>query len=93
MSSIISGKLRLEMQPLSAATFIDAAVETIQPTAEAKGIRLTKRLDSDGISSAAMPAGCSRLFGTCSATPSNSLRKAEASMSCYDATAPTAKSA
>jgi PAS domain S-box-containing protein len=50
MSSIISGKLRLDMQPLSAATFIDAAVETIQPTAEAKGIRLTKRLDPDAVS-------------------------------------------
>ena len=49
MSSIISGKLRLDMQPLSAATFIDAAVETIQPSAEAKGIRLTKRLEPNAV--------------------------------------------
>jgi PAS domain S-box-containing protein len=45
MSSIISGKLRLDMQQLSPASFVEAAIETIQPTADAKGIRLARRLD------------------------------------------------
>ncbi len=45
MSSIISGKLRLDMQRLSPVSFLEAAIETIQPTAEAKGIRLEHRLD------------------------------------------------
>jgi PAS domain S-box-containing protein len=45
MSSIISGKLRLDMQRLSPVTFIEAAIETIRPTAEARQIRLSRRLD------------------------------------------------
>ncbi len=45
MSSIISGKVRLDMQPLDAASLIDAAVESVKPTAQAKGIILTKNID------------------------------------------------
>jgi PAS domain S-box-containing protein len=45
MSSIISGKLRLDMQRLSPVSFIEAAIETILPTAEAKGVRLERKLD------------------------------------------------
>jgi signal transduction histidine kinase/CheY-like chemotaxis protein len=40
MSSIISGKVRLDMQPLDLATIIDATVETVRPAAEAKEIRM-----------------------------------------------------
>lgn len=47
MSSIISGKLRMEMRRLSPVSFVEAAIETIQPTADAKGIRLVRRLDRD----------------------------------------------
>jgi PAS domain S-box-containing protein len=45
MSSIISGKLRLDMQRLAPISFVEAAVETIQPAAEAKEIELLKKLD------------------------------------------------
>ena len=46
MSSIISGKVRLDMQPLDVASLVDAAVESVMPTAQAKGIVLTKNIDS-----------------------------------------------
>lgn len=46
MSRIISGKLRLDLQRIYPADFIEGAVETIGPSAEAKGIRLEKMLDA-----------------------------------------------
>lgn len=45
VSRITSGKVRLDIQPLEPMTFIDAAVETVRPAAEARGIRLEKILD------------------------------------------------
>ena len=45
MSSIISGKLRLDTQRLAPVTFVEAAIETIQPAADAKEIQLVKKLD------------------------------------------------
>ena len=45
MNLITSGKLRLETQPVAPASFIEAALETVRPAAEAKGIRLTAALD------------------------------------------------
>ena len=45
MSRIISGKMRLDIQPVQPVTFVEAAIETVQPSAEAKGITLTKLLD------------------------------------------------
>ncbi|MDE2366240.1 MAG: hybrid sensor histidine kinase/response regulator [Betaproteobacteria bacterium] len=45
MSSIISGKVRLDMQRLDATSLIEAAVESVKPTAQAKGIVLTKTID------------------------------------------------
>ena len=44
MSSIISGKVRLDMQPLDVASLVEAAVESVKPTAQAKGIILQKTL-------------------------------------------------
>ena len=46
MSRIVSGKIRLDVQPVQAASFIDAAIETVMTAAEAKGIRIQKVLDS-----------------------------------------------
>ncbi|WP_446033176.1 ATP-binding response regulator [Rugamonas fusca] len=40
LSSIASGKIRLEMQPVELATVIGAAVESIMPAAESKHIEL-----------------------------------------------------
>ena len=45
MSRITSGKLRLDVQSISPVPFIDAAMETVKPAADAKGIRLEKFLD------------------------------------------------
>jgi signal transduction histidine kinase/CheY-like chemotaxis protein len=45
MSRITSGKIRLDIQPLQPISFIEAAVETVRPAAEAKGINLEQLLD------------------------------------------------
>lgn len=45
-SRIISGKLRLDVRPLEVAAVIEAAVDVVRPTAEAKGIRLQIVLDT-----------------------------------------------
>ena len=45
MSRITSGKVRLDVQPVEPVSFIEAAVETVRPAADAKGIRLEKLLD------------------------------------------------
>lgn len=45
MSRIISGKIRLDVQPVEIFPVIEAALETVRPAAEAKGIRLQKILD------------------------------------------------
>jgi len=46
MSRITSGKLRLDIQPVTPAVVVDAALETVRAGAEAKGIRLSSVLDS-----------------------------------------------
>ncbi len=45
MNLIASGKLRLDIQPLMPAACIDAALETVRPAADAKGIRLITLVD------------------------------------------------
>jgi CheY-like chemotaxis protein/nitrogen-specific signal transduction histidine kinase len=45
MSSIISGKVRLDVQRLDFAGIAEAAGESIAPAAEAKGIRVLKTID------------------------------------------------
>jgi len=49
MSRITSGKVLLDMQVLAPGSFIDAAIETVRPAADAKGIRIEKRYASDAI--------------------------------------------
>jgi PAS domain S-box-containing protein len=46
MSRIISGKLRLEVQRVDPITVIKDAIDTIQSSADAKGIRIERILDS-----------------------------------------------
>jgi signal transduction histidine kinase/CheY-like chemotaxis protein len=48
MSRIISGKVRLDVQHLDPESFIDAAIETVTPAAQAKEIRLHKVLSRSG---------------------------------------------
>jgi PAS domain S-box-containing protein len=45
MSRITSGQLRLDIRPVEARSFIDAAVETVLPAAGAREIRIRKVLD------------------------------------------------
>jgi len=45
VSRIITGKLRLEVQPVDLAAVIDAALDSVRPAAEAKEIRLQAVLD------------------------------------------------
>jgi PAS domain S-box-containing protein len=45
MSRITSGKMQLDVQTLMPSTFIEAAIDTVQPAAGAKNIRLVKVLD------------------------------------------------
>ncbi len=45
MSRIISGKVRLNMHPVDPAVFVNAAVETVRPSANAKGIILRVEID------------------------------------------------
>jgi PAS domain S-box-containing protein len=47
ISRIISGKFRLRAQPLEVASVIESAIDTVRPTAEAKGIRLQVVLDPE----------------------------------------------
>ena len=45
MSRITSGQLRLDIGPVEARSFIDAAAETVRPAADARKIRIRKVLD------------------------------------------------
>jgi signal transduction histidine kinase/ActR/RegA family two-component response regulator len=45
MSRIISGKIRLDVQRVDLARVIEAAVATVRPAADAKGVRLQVTLD------------------------------------------------
>ncbi|HEU4854482.1 MAG TPA: ATP-binding protein [Nitrosospira sp.] len=46
MSSIISGKIRLDMQELDLGAIAEAAVESVAPAAEAKGICIQRTIDA-----------------------------------------------
>lgn len=47
MSSIISGKIKLDVQRLNLAGIAEAALESVAPAAEAKHIHLIKKIDPD----------------------------------------------
>jgi signal transduction histidine kinase/ActR/RegA family two-component response regulator len=47
MSSIISGKVRLEVRQLDLAALIEATIDTVKPAADAKGIHLVVNLEPD----------------------------------------------
>jgi PAS domain S-box-containing protein len=46
LSRIITGKLKLEAQVVDLPTIVDAALDSVRPTAEARGVRLLPVLDS-----------------------------------------------
>jgi CheY-like chemotaxis protein len=45
VSRIISGKIRLDVQPVSLPLIVDNSVATVQPAADAKGVRLQTIID------------------------------------------------
>ena len=45
MSRIISGKVRLDFQPVNVSTVVQAAVDTVKPSANAKGVQIHLVLD------------------------------------------------
>jgi PAS domain S-box-containing protein len=45
VSRIVAGKLRLDVQPVELALVVDNAVATVQPAADAKGVRLQTMVD------------------------------------------------
>jgi PAS domain S-box-containing protein len=47
MSRITSGKVLLDMQTLNPQGFLDAAIETVRPAADAKNIRIEKRYEPE----------------------------------------------
>jgi PAS domain S-box-containing protein len=47
VSRIITGKFRLNNQPIQVVSVIEAAVDSVRPTAEVKGVRLQVTLDPD----------------------------------------------
>jgi PAS domain S-box-containing protein len=49
VSRIITGKLRMDVRPADPESFIDAAVESVRPAADAKGVRLQKVIDTGAI--------------------------------------------
>jgi len=46
VSRIITGKLRLEARPVDLGAVVEAAMDTVQPAAEAKGVRLLRVVDA-----------------------------------------------
>jgi signal transduction histidine kinase len=47
VSRIVTGKLKLETQPVELATILEAAIDVIRPAAEAKGIQIVTSLERD----------------------------------------------
>ena len=48
VSRIITGRLRLELQPVRLSEAVEAALDSVRPTAEAKGVRIEAELQDDG---------------------------------------------
>jgi PAS domain S-box-containing protein len=46
VSRIITGKLRIDVRPIDPTIFTEAAIEAVQPAAEAKGVRIVKVIDT-----------------------------------------------
>ncbi len=48
VSRIVTGRLRLDLRPIELAPVVDAAIETLQPSAAAKGVDLSCRMARTG---------------------------------------------
>jgi signal transduction histidine kinase len=81
MSSIISGKIRLDMFPVDADSLIEAAIESVKPAAQAKQITLSKRCIRKHIGLWAILIASSRPSGIFCPIRSNLRQAVERSMS------------
>jgi CheY-like chemotaxis protein len=50
VSRIVAGKLRIDVCPIDPTAFTEAAIEAVQPAAEAKGVRIIKVIDTGAVS-------------------------------------------
>ena len=65
ISRIVSGKLRLNVQPVEFPAIVRSAIDAIAPAAEAKEIGVESVLIRRRHRSPAIRSGCSRSCGTC----------------------------
>ncbi|MGA9997952.1 MAG: ATP-binding protein [Pyrinomonadaceae bacterium] len=56
MSRIITGNLRLDVRPIAPVSFIESAIESVRPAAEAKGIHIQELFDAEVSSVSGDPA-------------------------------------
>ncbi|PYS99674.1 MAG: hybrid sensor histidine kinase/response regulator [Acidobacteria bacterium] len=47
MSRIITGKVRLDVRPVEPVAVVEQAIEIVRPTAEAKGVKLSSKLEPE----------------------------------------------
>jgi hypothetical protein len=62
MSRIISGKVRLDVQRVELASVLEAAIETVRPAADAKGVRLQAVLDPLALPVSGDPSRLQQVF-------------------------------
>jgi signal transduction histidine kinase len=61
VSRIITGKMRVAVQPVVLARVVEAALEAVRPAAEARDIELVASLDPDGMEGGAVSGDADRL--------------------------------
>jgi signal transduction histidine kinase len=68
VSRIISGKVRLDVQPVSLAAIIEAALDAVRPAAEARCILLQKVIDPQAGTISGDPDRLQQIVWICSQT-------------------------
>ena len=92
ISRIVSGKIRLNVQPVEFPEIVRGAVDAVAPAAEAKGVRLEMVLDPRrraGLRRSGAPAAGA--CGTCCRMPSSSRIAAAGSRSGWSASIPMSR--
>ena len=63
VSRIIAGKLRLDPRPVQLGPVIDAAIESAQPDADAKGLRIERTQPGDAVAVSGDPVRLQQIIG------------------------------
>src|SRR5438552_13747265 len=69
LSRIMSRKLHLEMERLDLGSVVNAAVDTVRPDAETKGLIIDVLIPPSPVVIVGDAPACNRSSGTCSRTP------------------------